>query len=251
MGKNGKSKKEFISYLSKYKWVLTALIILISTISAYFLLQRIYIQIVDNVTLQQVPYLIDTFRLIISWPVVFIAFLLLFKSPLSTFITNIRFIKAQGFEAEIQKEEQPNTQEAVADSVTLTKEEVLQIKEIVDAKDQDIQSKIEEIGDKDKVINYLVALSEINEFMYLNLYLVPNTKLHLSWVNNQGGMAKEMFYSSAPLAESYGMSIPTNMEQKSVIYSTLRRFELITVTDDFIKVTEKGIRFLQFIGLHQ
>lgn len=98
------------------------------------------------------------------------------------------------------------------------------------------------IKEFEEFINGLKSRCELFEFSYLNLLLVLNTKRVLLWFNSQVSVTKE-YYSLV-----FEPSIPPPIEREA-IFNALLSNGLIIATQNGYKITDKGIKFLRFIGL--
>jgi hypothetical protein len=92
--------------------------------------------------------------------------------------------------------------------------------------------------------------AEEYEFRYLNLniVLVPNTKAALFWIY----LRQSHPISKPDFLSTYILILPPNpvdlILEKEAIIAALLTNQLISSENNFLTVTEKGIRFLQFIG---
>lgn len=84
------------------------------------------------------------------------------------------------------------------------------------------------------------------EFLYLNLVLVLNTKYALLWFNFQPSLSstKESFISIYQLPPV----IINPIIEKEAILNALLTSQLLESNGNILKLTEKGKRFLKFIG---
>ena len=71
---------------------------------------------------------------------------------------------------------------------------------------------------------------------------MPNTKIVLKWAHDLGSFTKDLFNII------YEPRIPDKLERESIFNVLLQNIMIQKIDDSYI-VTEKGIRFLKFIGL--
>lgn len=192
---------------------------------------------------------------LLSWPVaVFVISIILlnkFSEEISSFLRNTRIFKAGPVELQSQLQTEAGTkskktskkinQSIAKKGIVLTDEQIKQLEVEFNKLSQETSSQDEQIKNKDQLIEYLAVRSELYEFMYLNLYLVQNTKLVLLWFNVQP-FTKDFFNLS------FQNTIPNPME-KEAIFNALLNNQLTKAAAGNFKITEKGFRFLKFIGL--
>lgn len=199
-------------------------------------------------------------EMIFSWPVVTfvitMCFIGKFSESVKIFLENIRSLKAGPVEImgnqrnassdDIKKEVVENLEEK---GTTFTTEQLSNLEQHINNLSNKVQTATTELQNKDQIIKYLIEKAEIFEFAYLNYYLVFNTKQALLWFNNLQlkTSTKDNFLFSCPL-QIQALNIQA---EKEAIFSTLLANGLIKQSDQqqVFKMTEKGERFLKYIGL--
>lgn len=99
-----------------------------------------------------------------------------------------------------------------------------------------------ELTNQRNALIYYYERSELYEFAYLSLYLVPNSKSALLWFYNQSS-TKENFM----LQFRFPILIAYPHREREVIFSTLLVNGLIEQAGVLFKISEKGIKFLKYI----
>lgn len=134
-------------------------------------------------------------------------------------------------ESLIRTEEEDSKKENIEDMMGKLKN----LEEEADKKDATIK-------EKDDYINLLQQVNEFNEFSYLNLFFVPTTKSVLLWVNNNGITTKDLY------SLQYQTLIPDPLQRETIWSVLLNNGVLDLVSGNSYKTSDKGIRFLKFIG---
>lgn len=185
-------------------------------------------------------------RAILSWPVaVFglgLIFILKFSNEICIFLQTNRLSKAGPVEFQ-QKEEE--IEEKIEDSleqkgITLSEEQIGQLEKEFQELSSKTTEQEEKLKESENFTNFLVQRAELYEFLYLNMFFVPNTKFVLNW-SNSSSFTKELFDAQ------YEIQIPSKLERESIFNALLSNGMLQKLNGNY-SITEKGIRFLKFIG---
>jgi len=198
----------------------------------------------------------EYFKAILSWPVAILIlsliFIFRFSEEIKEFLKHARFFKAGPVEIESQAEiakvakSKKHTRRINQDlqhrGVTLNEEQIKQLETEFTKLTEESSAKDREIKNKEQLINYLIYRSELYEFLYLSLFLVQNSKFVLLWFYSQVGATKELF------ALNFQSSIVSPLEREA-IFNALLNNGLIELSGLSYKISEKGIRFLRFVGL--
>jgi len=161
-------------------------------------------------------------------------FFWLFKSDLSTLIARIATIKLPGgseiltSQAGMEKKEslsknepppEPKEPKLDSESLTLTPEQVREIKAVFDAER---------------------ARAAFWEYEYLNFYLVPNTQKVLEWLANLPQPP------TIPLADNLWSPLIPQASERQAILDALENHHLVQrKTGDLLEVTPKGHEYLK------
>jgi len=204
--------------------------------------------------MSEAQFVLEYFRLIISWPiaitVISMVFVYKFSSEISKFLNDACKLKVGQLELTRQSEvlkvsSNKKRKTSKIKGVTFTNEQIEQLNNEFTQLASDRDQKIEEINNKDQLISYLVDRAEKSEFAYFNLFLVPNTKLTLQWLSTQVSATKEYL-------KIYIVNNLTQNEQEfEAIFNALATSELIGYNEGVYLVSDKGKRFLQYLGLIQ
>jgi hypothetical protein len=255
-------KQKFINFLnelnikkySQIEWLITYLFLLIIFIKRSLILNIIFNINVDGWKL--IKSYLETF---LSWPVIVLIislmFIVKFSDSIKIFIENIKSFKVGPVETsqnqrtstpqDIEREVVENLEEK---GITFTQEQLGNIEQHIDNLSNQVQVATTESQNKDEMIKYLAERAELFEFAYLNYYLVFNTKQTLLWFNNipLKTSTKENFLYGCFLQ----IQVPNIIAEKEAIFSTLLVNNLLQITDQqTYKITEKGERFLKYVGL--
>ena len=215
--------------------------------------------------------ILEYLRIVISWPLlIFILgaiFLFKFSNSIKTLLENLHILKAGPFEFSQQskKKRQGKKIEGIKkDEIASIKEESDELKKNVEIISREKQKITKESKQKERVIkellktmnkfvtiltrstNAIVSLAkraELYEFAYLNLYLVYNSKLALLWFYKVS-FTKENFINSFPLPPQ----IINQTAEKEAIFNALLANGLIEQDGILFRITEKGKRFLKYLG---
>lgn len=91
----------------------------------------------------------------------------------------------------------------------------------------------------------LFGLWKFYMFSFLNIFLVPRSKLALLWINNNPNVTKEMFC----LSMVFPLVFDNKGFEKEAVFSSLLSHSLIQKnSNDLYSITNIGIDFLKFIG---
>jgi hypothetical protein len=195
--------------------------------------------------------ILEYLRVILSWPlltfILLIIFLFKFANSIKVFLENLRSLKAGPFEFSQQQKPPEEINKKIEDKleesgITLTKEQLKQIEETFETLSKEKQNKEFQISKQGEVIRYLAERAELYEFLYLNLYLVYNSKIALFWFVNPS--TKDNFIYSFPLPPQ----IVNQTAEKEAIFTVLLSNGLIEQDGLLFKISEKGKRFLKFLG---
>ncbi len=96
-----------------------------------------------------------------------------------------------------------------------------------------------------ELIHSIFTIKEQYEFAYLNLFLVTNSKHALRTLYDLGSATKNVFLSQVVISEELG----DDDQQREIIFNALLCHHLIESDTALCEVSEKGKRFLAFIGL--
>lgn len=183
---------------------------------------------------------------------VFLIFFSRFYSAIDYFIRNMK-VKYKDVEASSQQAVNRSsdgtqvTEENQAEVVNLSKQDVQEIAESIQNLQTDNTNKQQTIDTLRELVGQLANRSEIFEFKYLNSILVLNSKVVLRDLNSIGQMSREVFI--------HNIFVPSNVADKYseqlAIHNVLLVNGLIEENGSIVQVSEKGIRYLKFIGLIQ
>jgi hypothetical protein len=193
--------------------------------------------------------ILEYFKIFISWPVgvtaISLLFVFKFSNEISAFLKDVCKVKFGQLEV-IKQAETPRItqnrkkQKSKTNGITFTTEQINKLDEEFKKLASERDIKDEEIKNKNELINYMIFRSEIYEFSYLNLFLVPNTKMVLLWIQSQNKVIRELLVL-------YIKSLVNDGLQLEVIINTLVTNELIQMDNGIFQITDKGNRFLEFI----
>lgn len=182
-----------------------------------------------------------------SLPIVILSlgliFIFKFSNSIKTFLENSNLKQAGpfGFGQQQQAPSSKDIEDKVAENleergVTLTAQQLQQI-------DKAFQEKETQLANKDNVIKYLIERAELFEFAYLNSYLVFNSKTALLWIFLRP-TTRENFLANFSLPPQ----IFNPLAEKEAILNTLLINHLIESRDGLLLITDKGKRFLRYLG---
>jgi len=194
--------------------------------------------------------ILEYLRIILSWPtaVFFIGTIFLFKfsNSIKIFLENLRSFRAGPFEFSQQQSSPQEIEKKVEEKleksgITLNEEQLKQIEKTFEALSKEKEDKEIKISRQEEVIRYLVERAELYKFLYLNLYLVPNSKNALFWFISPS--TKDYFIYSFPLSPQ----IVNQIAEKEAIFNALLSNGLIEQDGLLFKISEEGKRFLKFL----
>lgn len=193
-------------------------------------------------------------KAVLSFPVtvliISLIFIFRFTNEIRIFLKNTKIFRAGPIEFQTQSEAtaarpKKSIRNASRDlqqkGISLTDVQIKQLEAEFSRLTEEASSKEQQIKDKDRFIKYLIYRSERYEFLYLNLYLVTNTKSILNWFNTMVGVTKELF-------NLYFQTTITTPLEREAIFNALLSNGLIELSGANYKISDKGIRFLRFIG---
>lgn len=195
--------------------------------------------------------ILEYLRVILSWPTIVlllgIIFLFKFSHSIRGFLRKLRFFKAGSFEfsqqQSLQQEVEKKVEEKLEESgITLNQEQLKQIQETFETLSKEKGDKEVRITQQEGVIRYWFERAELFEFSYLNLYLAYNSKIALFWLMNPS--TKDNFIYSFQLPPQ----IVNQIAEKEAIFNALLSTGLIEQDGFLFKISEKGKRFLKFLG---
>lgn len=199
---------------------------------------------------------VEYLKVLLGLPAVILFVLLIFfskfHSAIDYFIRNMK-VKYKDVEASSQQAVSSSsdgtqvTEENQAEVVNLSKQDVQEIAESIQNLQSDNTNKQQTIETLRELVVQLANRSEIFEFKYLNSILVLNSKIVLRDLFNIGQMSRDVFVRN--------IFVPSNVTDKYseqlAIHNVLLVNGLIEENGSLIQVSEKGIRYLKFIGLIQ
>lgn len=193
-------------------------------------------------------------KVLLGWPAVVLLILSIFfskfYSAIDYFIRNMK-VKYKDVEATSQQAKNiiPDGTQASeaneAETVKLSKQDVQAIAEGIENLQTENKTKQQTIDALRDLVVQLANRSEFFEFKYLNGFLVLNTKIVLRDFYNIGPMSRDSFIRSIFVPAS----VIDKLSEQLAIHSALLVNGLIEENGSLIKVSEKGVRYLKFIGL--
>lgn len=198
------------------------------------------------------PIFIEYLKIIFNYPSVLLIITLTlftkFYSSIDYFIRNlsIKYKDAQ-ISAQQSSNSSPNSQtsKAAEDAVILSKQDAQEIAGGIENLQSENSTKQKQIEELQNLVSQLADRSEYFEFLYLNYYLVVNTKLVLKQLNNGGAVTKDLFIQNIFVP----LTLVDQYAEKLAIHSALLINGLIEDDSKLIKISEKGIRYLKSINL--
>lgn len=197
---------------------------------------------------------IEYLKILLGLPAVllfiFLFFFIKFFSAVDYFIRNLR-IRYKDIEASSQQarnllpEESQILDKKGNETVSLSKQDAQEIAAGIENLTQDNQSKQKQIEELHSIVAQLANRSEFFEFKYLNTVLVFNTKIVLRDLYKIGPITSNLFIANifVPIT-----TVDKNSERLA-IHSALFINGLIIDEGTVIKVSDKGGRYLKFLGL--
>lgn len=197
---------------------------------------------------------IEYLKVLLGWPVVVLLILFIFfskfYSAIDYFIRNMK-VKYKDVEATSQQAKNimpdgtQTTDANEAETVKLSKQDVQAIAEGIENLQTENKTKQQTIDTFRDLVFQLANRSEFFEFKYLNGFLVLNTKIVLRDFYKIGPMSRESFIISILVPAS----VIDKLSEQLAIHSALLVNGLIEEEGSIVKVSEKGERYLKFIGL--
>lgn len=221
---------------------------------------------VQKLTLAQSDLLIRFFEIFFSFPLVAIMAITLFHKELRELINRVKGFKALGTEFEISQlqkvEEAKNIEEKLTEieedkTNEMSEEQIEELKRSYAQNSHELNANKEFIQHLLKNNDYLLQRSESYEFLYLNYFLVENSKRALLWFNYQGITNRAVFINSFilqfpkdSLAYQYDPALlQKEHAEKNAILEVLLGHELIQYIGADLTITGKGVKFLRFLGI--
>ncbi|MCD4811734.1 hypothetical protein K8R14_03980 [bacterium] len=228
-------------------------IALVWSICLYFFFSYIFDLLVEKLTLSQSSLIIDSLKVLISFPTALLIAILLFKEEIRDRILNIKFTKVGNMEAEFGKQGK-EVSEAQDQIEKETKHEGLVVndgqiqvsKEALENIAKDFDSKDNKIKEFVELASILQIRAQKFEFAFLSQYLVTNSRLAIRWCKKENRFKKKDFLNN------YILPVKVRNEglEKEVIFDTLVDAGLIQkIKNEDFTISVKGVRFLEFIGL--
>jgi hypothetical protein len=192
--------------------------------------------------------ILEYFKVLLAWPVmafiISMVFLFRFTDSIKHFIEKHYLRKFGSAEFESQ-----NRDTLIQEKLTTnTNGEIISLEQMKSFESEleklrsNISTKHEEIQQKDGLIDFLIYRAEYFEFSYLNLFYVLNTKNVLLWFFSVRQATKDFF------SLTYQSVIQSPFEREA-IFNALLNYEMIKPQDNgMVCITDKGIRFLKYIG---
>ena len=219
-----------------------------------FIVNRYRLNLLQGWRLEYNAITVEYLKILLGWPAVVLLILSVFfskfHSAIDYFIRNMK-IKYKDVEATSQQAKNifPDgtqiTEVNEAEIVKLSKQDVQMIAENINNLQTDNTTKQQTIDSLRELVMQLANRSEIFEFKYLNGILVFNTKIVLRDLYNIGPMSRESFIRNIFVASS----VTDKFLEQLAIHSALLVNGLIEEHGSIIQVSEKGKRYLLFIGL--
>lgn len=190
-----------------------------------------------------IDIILNIIKNVFTWPIVILIILLilLFKyhKSISTFIENIKSLKAGGIEVTQMQSGKNSYKESI---------KIFPDKEIEDRFEQ-IKNMERDSKEKDKALeeakNIMISLAynaKGYQFLYFDLFFVPNTKRVLQW----------FFYNIQPTKDyykSFWKSLIPDENQLEIILSVLLSNKMLEDCGNSLVITELGKEFLRYENL--
>lgn len=199
-------------------------------------------------------YVTNYLRILFSFPavllIVMFVFFSKFFSAIDYFIRNMK-VKYKDVEASSQQGNTypadnpfPNNEDDLK-SVNLSSQDSQEIAESIEQLQNDNSTKDQEIIELRNLVTQLAGRSEFFEFKYLNEVLVLNTKFALKNLYLIGPISRDSFIRDTIVSTA----VVDKYSEQLAIHSALLVNGLIEESGSLIKTSEKGERYLKFIGL--
>lgn len=177
----------------------------------------------------------DYLAIIVATPVALLVlglvFMYKFTDSIGEFLKKIDRLKAPGgFEVSQQQSTTPSTPNADTDQKAV----------------EDLESRVDDgsVTLTKQEAEQLIALIETMDFRFLNLHLVQNTKNALRLMA-QTEVQKAVFLQVYPVPQQ----VIDQVGERQAILNALSEAGLIYEDNNALKATDKGLRFLAFIGM--
>lgn len=237
------------------KWLIWTLLFAGSCVLFYFYGQDVW-QFLSSGSREDYQIVRDYLALLASWPIIVgilgFYFLSRFSVPISSFIDRMHSLKAPGIEFssedQLRKSESDRgVQEAVEKAaepgdIRDTSVNREQIRQIIN----EFTGQNDQIETLKNIASRALDRAEVFEFAYLNLFLVPNSKIALMVLNRQD-TPKVIFLSQMQVSDQ----VDDPVKERHAILGALVGNGLVEDNGTMLKITEKGRRFLDSVGLSQ
>lgn len=192
-------------------------------------------------------------NVLLTWPVTAlvlgIVFIIVFKSEIKILLKSKKVkVGSVEFEQDLQSKESEEAKEETKISHPggkyFSDEQIAQLGQAINNLEADSTQKEKKINELTNLAVQLNERAETFEFLFLNTLLVMNSKIALKhWFKD--GSTKDYFMSSYPLPDT----VADKHQELSAIFNTLLVNGLIEQSGEIFKVSEKGKKFLQKIGM--
>ena len=191
---------------------------------------------------------------LLTWPVTALVlggvFIYLFKTEIKALLKSK---KVKVGNVEFEQNLQSQDKEDVEEESTMTQpkngkyfsdEQITQLGQAINNLENDTTQKQQKINELTTLAVQLNEKAETFEFLYLNNLLVINTKIALKhWFKD--GSTKDYFMSSYPLPDT----VADKNQELSAIFNVLLVNGLIEQGGEIFKISQKGKKFLEKIGM--
>ena len=194
--------------------------------------------------------LIEYLQVFLSFPsvilIIFLIFIDKFSGAIDYFIRNMK-VKYRDIEASSQQTTNFNAAKGV--NAPTTKSNSSTNTELIEKEFEKLKftsdSKQKEIEQLKKWVVFLLNRSEFFEFQYLNQFLAEHTKIALLFLNQEKRVTKELFMQKIYVPENIS---DKNLERAAVLNALITN-ELVQEKNSVISISEKGEKYLDFIGV--
>jgi len=231
--------------------------ILAGVLLGVILVNKYSLNVFQNWRFEYNQVAIEYLKIFLGWPAVVLLILSVFFTKFYTaidyFIRNMR-VKYKDVEAtsqqakNIQPDGSQTTEANEAEVISLSKQDAQSIAEGIENLQTDNKTKQQTIDTLRNLVFQLANRSEFFEFMYLNTLLVISTKSALLSLYTNGPQSKALFIENVKNIFIPPMVLDKETE-KLAIHNALLVNGLIEEIGSLLKVSEKGERYLKFIGL--
>ena len=198
-------------------------------------------------TVNQIVESVLEFLLIVRWPALALAALLVFRGTIKRLVSRITRLRTPvgvELDAQAEREEEATSTDARtlrADARVFYEEMIRNMVDRLSAASATVEAIRGEAG---KQIQSLVVQSAIWELRYLSLFLVPHTQ-ELLRILNLGGRP---FAPEEIRVLSSHMGIPYPEEHEAVVRALQQHELLVLSAEGAYSVSQKGRAFLSFVG---